>query len=315
MCGIEKNIDGRIDVARMVVASMVALTDYPWRCRAVGANRNGIMRKRNAIVESKKCNSIAALSAKGATSQRVVREGYRMIMMARIITRICPKNIRNILIILFSLLLTLPASAQIRDDYDSTKKPTDSTVVAELALQLQGRLIDPVYVAKICDDYDYLKVPTLLSADANTNRHDTAHHKFAARFYCHTFFKNNEYFGDFVKGYTLTGYHLQPEFSYSPNRKLKVQALWDVLKYHGYDKFSKNKPYFRIVFQPTESFRIICGYLDGNVRHGLIEPIYDPERYLTAEMENGLQINLSRPVMSSRVNLLSVSCQNQILRC
>ena len=293
MYGIEKNIDGQIDVARMV-----ALTDYPWRCRAVGANRNVIIRKCNAIVESKKYNSIAALSAKGATSQRVVREGYRMIMMvrmmARMITRICPKNIRNILIILFSHLLTLPATAQIRDDYDSTKKPTDSTVVAA-ALQLQGRLIDPVYVAKICDDYDYLRVPTLLFADAHAKRTDTAHHKFAARFYCHTFFKNNEYFGDFVKGYTLTGYHLQPEFSYSPNRKLKVQALWDVLKYHGYDKFSKNKPYFRIVFQPTDSFRIICGYLDGNVRHGLIEPIYDPERYLTAEMENGLQINLLRP--------------------
>lgn len=300
MCGIEKNIDGRIVAEWMVVARMVALTDYPWRCRAVGANRNGVTRKCNSIAASKKYNtiaaskknnSIAALSAKGATSQRVVREGYRMIMMARMITRIYPKNIRNILIILFSHLLTLPATAQIRDDYDSTKKPTDSTVVAA-ALQLQGRLIDPVYVAQIRDDYDYLKVPTLLSA---ANRHDTTHHKFAARFYGHTFFKNNEYFGDFVKGYTLTGYHLQPEFSYSPNRKLKVQALWDVLKYHGYDKFSKNKPYFRIVFQPTDSFRIICGYLDGNVRHGLIEPIYDPERYLTADMENGLQINLLRP--------------------
>lgn len=301
MFGIDDARNGgvRMDVARNIVARigvarLVALTDYPWRCRAVGANWNGNMRKNNAIdASSKNNNSIAANSAKGATSQRVVREGYyyRMIMITRMITRICPKNIRNILIILFSHLLTLSATAQIRDDYDSQQKPTDSTVVAA-ALQLQGRLIDPVYVAKICDDYDYLRVPTLLS-DAPAR--DTAHHKFAARFYCHTFFKNNEYFGDFVKGYTLTGYHLQPEFSYSPNRKLKVQALWDVLKYHGYDKFSKNKPYFRIVFQPTESFRLICGYLDGNVRHGLIEPIYDPERYLTAEMENGLQINLLRP--------------------
>ena len=124
--------------------------------------------------------------------------------------------------VLFFMLTTTLATAQIRDDYDSTKKPTDSTVVAELALQLQGRLIDPVYVTKIRDDYDYLRVPTLLFADAHTDRHDTAHHKFAARFYCHTFFKNNEYFGDFVKGYTLTGYHLQPEFSYSPNRKVTI---------------------------------------------------------------------------------------------
>ena len=248
---------------------LVALTDYPWRCRAVGANWNGNMRK---------CNSIAANSAKGATSQRVVREGYHTwrIHTWRIHTwcthtwRTHPPHILFILFF-FLTLLTLPAAAQIRDDYDSQKMPTDSSVIAAL----QGKLIDPVYVAQIRDDYDYLKVPTLLSDVATP---DAAHRKFAARFYCHTFFKNNEYFGDFVKGYTLTGYHLQPEFSYSPNRKLKVQALWDVLKYHGYDKFSKNKPYFRIVFQPTVSFRIICGYLDGNVRHGLIEPIYDPER-------------------------------------
>ena len=278
-----RNVGVRMGGARIGVARLVALTDYPWRCRAVGANWNENMRK---------CNSIAANSAKGATSQRVVREGYHTwrIHTWRIHTwhpHTWRTHISHILFF-FLTLLTLPAAAQIRDDYDSQKMPTDSSVIAAL----QGKLIDPVYVAQIRDDYDYLKVPTLLSA---ANRHDTTHHKFAARFYCHTFFKNNEYFGDFVKGYTLTGYHLQPEFSYSPNRKLKVQALWDVLKYHGYDKFSKNKPYFRIVFQPTESFRLICGYLDGNVRHGLIEPIYDPERYLTAEMENGLQINLSRP--------------------
>lgn len=298
MCGIDdarnggvrmdvaRNIVARIGVARVGVARLVALTDHPWRCRAVGANWNGNMRK---------CNSIAANSAKGATSQRVVREGYQTWRPHtwRIHTwhpHTWRTHISHILFFILTLL-ALPAAAQIRDDYDSQQKPTDSTVVAA-ALQLQGRLIDPVYVAQIHDDYDYLKVPTLLFDVATP---DATHHKFAARFYCHTFFKNNEYFGDFVKGYTLTGYHLQPEFSYSPNRKLKVQALWDVLKYHGYDKFSKNKPYFRIVFQPTESFRIICGYLDGNVRHGLIEPIYDPERYLTAEMENGLQINLSRP--------------------
>ena len=300
MCGIDdarnvgvrmdvaRNIVARIGVARIGVARLVALTDHPWRCRAVGANWNGNMRKNNAIDASKN-NSIAANSAKGATSQRVVRKGYHTWRIHTWRT-----HISHILFFILTLL-TLPASAQIRDDYDSQKKLTDSTVIAAAALQLQGRFIDPVYVAKICDDYDYLRVPTLLFADAHAKRTDTTHHKFAARFYCHTFFKNNEYFGDFVKGYTLTGYHLQPEFSYSPNRKLKVQALWDVLKYHGYDKFSKNKPYFRIVFQPTESFRLICGYLDGNVRHGLIEPIYDPERYLTAEMENGLQINILRP--------------------
>ena len=190
--------------------------------------------------------------------------------------------IRFVVALTFFLMLTTIAAAQTHDDDDHQTLPTDSVVAA-----LQGKLVDPTCAIHLCDDYDYLNLPTLLGYAADK--------KFTARFYGHTFFKNNEYFGDFVKGYTLTGYHLQPEVSYNPNPKLKVQALWDVLKYHGYDKFSKNKPYFRIVFQPTDSFRIICGYLDGNVRHGLIEPIYDPERYLTAEMENGLQINLLRP--------------------
>jgi len=186
-------------------------------------------------------------------------------------------------VVCFLFLMSITkSSAQSRDDDAHQTMPTDSVVAA-----LQGKITDPIYAIQPRDDYDYLKMSTLLE--------DAAHQKFSVRFYGHTFFKNNEYFGDFVKGYTLTGYHLQPEFSYNPNPKLKVQALWDVLKYHGYDKFSKNKPYFRIVFQPSNSFRIICGYLDGNVRHGLIEPIYDPERYLTAEMENGLQINLWRP--------------------
>ena len=276
--GVARNGGARNIVARNIVARMVALTDYPWRCRAVGANWN------DSIDASKNNNSIATNSAKGATSQRVVREGYHTWRIHPCRTQF--PHSPSIIFFILPHFLTLPAAAQIRDDCDSQKTPTDSTTIAVIEA-LQGKIIDPVFTIQIRDDYDYLKLPTLLE--------DTAHHKFAARFYCHTFFKNNEYFGDFVKGYTLTGYHLQPEFSYSPNRKLKVQALWDVLKYHGYDKFSKNKPYFRIVFQPTDSFRIICGYLDGNVRHGLIEPIYDPERYLTAEMENGLQINLSRP--------------------
>ncbi len=141
--------------------------------------------------------------------------------------------------------------------------------------------------AQIRDEYDFLKMPTLIE--------DTSGSRFTARLYENNFFKNNEYFGDFVKGYTLTGFHFQPELSYNHNRMLKVQAMWNVLKYHGYDNFSEYKPYLRIVFQPSGSFRVICGYLDGNVRHGLIEPIYDPERYYTNNVENGLQINLSRP--------------------
>jgi hypothetical protein len=143
------------------------------------------------------------------------------------------------------------------------------------------------------DEYTFLKMPTLIP--------DSTDNKFCARIYENTFFKNNEYFGDFVKGYTLTGYHLQSEVAYNPNSMLSLQLMWNILKYHGYDNYSENKLNFRIVFQPKQGFRIICGYLEGNVRHNLIEPIYNPERYYTNNVENGIQINLWRPRYSGEL--------------
>lgn len=119
--------------------------------------------------------------------------------------------------------------------------------------------------------------------------------KWAFRFYLHTFFKNNEYFGDFVKGYTLTGFHLCPQLTYNYNSMLKIQVIWNILKYNGYDNFSEYKPYARIVFRPKKCFSVICGYLEGNIRHKLTEPIYNPERYYTDNIENGLQFLVNKP--------------------
>ncbi|MCR5453484.1 MAG: hypothetical protein K6F33_00655 [Bacteroidales bacterium] len=290
---------GMVDMVGMI--DMVALTDYPLLCRTFGASRNGVsedfehrrdMISRHDMIDMVAltdhpllCRTFGAsrkYSAMGATSQRIVREGYRTnahdygntrSAMGATSQRIVRKGYRNV-------------NQNINVNPNVTAHQ-NAPICLVFALLFLFTLVIPATAQSPIDEYDYLKLPTLLS--------DTANRKVSARFYGHTFFKNNEYFGNFVKGYTLTGYHLQPEISYNPNRKLKVQALWDVLKYHGYDKFSKNKPYFRIVFQPTDSFRIICGYLDGDVRHGLIEPIYDPERGFTAEMENGLQLNLMRP--------------------
>ncbi|MBQ3657156.1 MAG: hypothetical protein II956_10000 [Bacteroidales bacterium] len=103
------------------------------------------------------------------------------------------------------------------------------------------------------------------------------------------FFKNNEYFGDFAKGYTLIGYMLQPEFIYRPVDKVEISVLWNVLKYSGKDDFSDYKPYFRIKFSPTKKVSLILGRLDGTLSHRLIEPIYKPERYYLNNIENGLQ--------------------------
>ena len=128
------------------------------------------------------------------------------------------------------------------------------------------------------DEYSFLRQSSL---------NDSA--KISAGINLHTFFKNNEYFGDFIKGYTLTGWHCQPEITANFNKSLKIQVLWNVLRYNGYDKYTENCIYPRIVFKPRKSFTMICGYLEGNVKHKMLEPIYNPERYYTENMENGLQ--------------------------
>lgn len=130
------------------------------------------------------------------------------------------------------------------------------------------------------DEYQYYKYHSL---------NDTLR-KFCLGVSQHNFLKNNEYFGDFVKGYTLIGFSFQPEFTYNLNPQLSVQAMWNVLKYHGYDDFSEYKPYMRIVFRPSRKLTVIGGYLEGNVKHEMLEPIYNPERFYTDNVENGLQL-------------------------
>lgn len=132
------------------------------------------------------------------------------------------------------------------------------------------------------DEYSFLR-PEILYEDGP---------KLYANLYLHTFFKNNEYFGDFIKGYTLTGWHFQPEITFNVHRQLKIQAVWNVLNYNGYGSCSENKIYPRIVFKPKECFTLVCGCLEGNVRHRMTEPVYNPERYYTDNVENGLQFLL-----------------------
>lgn len=163
------------------------------------------------------------------------------------------------------------------------------------ALLMLAILLAPASMCaqSIRDEYDYLKRSSI---------HDTSG-RLGLRVYANSFFKNNEYFGDFVKGYTLPGLHLQPELTYNVNSQLSCQLMWNVLKYHGSEKYQEAKPYFRIVFRPTCYFTIIGGYLEGNVKHDLLEPIYNPERYylgtypdryFTRNVENGVQLKLNR---------------------
>ena len=51
------------------------------------------------------------------------------------------------------------------------------------------------------------------------------------------FFRDNEYKGNLVKGYTLPGFWLQPTISYQPLKKLKLEAGIYMLHYWGANKY------------------------------------------------------------------------------
>lgn len=124
-----------------------------------------------------------------------------------------------------------------------------------------------------------------------------------------SFFKNNEYEGDLVDGYTLPGFRLTPHVIYIPASHVKVEAGISLLRYWGTDQypcFAYNNvsewqadnyqqgfhilPYFRAQAALSEQFHVVLGNLYGGQNHHLIEPLYNPELNLTADPELGFQI-------------------------
>jgi hypothetical protein len=103
------------------------------------------------------------------------------------------------------------------------------------------------------------------------------------------FFKNNEYFNDFVEGYTLLGYFFHPSLVYKPTSNTNVEAGVHFLKYSGIESFTKVLPTFRFQYEAGQKLDIVFGNIYGTYNHGLIEPIFKPERYFTDNIENGLQ--------------------------
>lgn len=103
------------------------------------------------------------------------------------------------------------------------------------------------------------------------------------------FFKNNEYKSELATGYTLTGAWLRPKLVFYPDQKLRFEFGGNVLKYNGRDEYYHLSPWFNVHYQPTDKIAIILGNLNANENHLLPEPLYDPERFLTARPEAGLQ--------------------------
>lgn len=103
-----------------------------------------------------------------------------------------------------------------------------------------------------------------------------------------SFFKNNEFFRNLLKGYTLFGYQVQPWLSYSPSERFRIDAGLYAQKDFGNPAFTQIAPVFSLNVL-HEKYTLTLGTLKGRLSHQLIEPLYEPERGLTGDLENGLQ--------------------------
>ena len=123
-----------------------------------------------------------------------------------------------------------------------------------------------------------------------------------------SFFKDNEFAGNIMKGYSLPGLWIAPQVTYQPLKNIRLEAGAHALIYHGtykypnyayrdiakwkgseYQRGAHLLPLFRgqIALHNTN---IVVGHLYGGENHQLVLPLYNPELNLTADPENGLQV-------------------------
>ncbi len=103
-------------------------------------------------------------------------------------------------------------------------------------------------------------------------------------------FKNNEFFTDFEKGYTIFGFFLRPMLSYHPTSNTKIETGVHLLKYSGKDDFEQALPVFRFQYRINKYLDFVMGTLYGGANHKLSEPLYRFERHFTDHVENGAQL-------------------------
>lgn len=108
------------------------------------------------------------------------------------------------------------------------------------------------------------------------------------------FFKNNEYFGDYIEGYTMLGYKLQPSLVYYATNDISIEAGAQMLQYGGTTRFDHIYPILTAQWRINSWTTLIMGMLDGHMAHDLPESIWEPERQLSDKPEFGFQFKINR---------------------
>lgn len=124
-----------------------------------------------------------------------------------------------------------------------------------------------------------------------------------------SFFRDNEYAGSVMDGYSLPGLWIQPKAVYYPLENIKLEAGVHLLRYWGVSKYPNMAyrdiavwkgdqyqhgfhalPFFRAQIALSKQVNIVLGDIYGGANHQLIEPLYSQELNLTDDPEAGLQL-------------------------
>lgn len=115
------------------------------------------------------------------------------------------------------------------------------------------------------------------------------------------FFKNDEYFSDYIEGYTLVGYKLQPSLVYYLKKNICFELGAQILQYGGTDRYDRVYPMASVLWQISDAWQTKMGMIDGHLAHRLHESMWDDERQLTDKPEIGLQLSAHKSCLDAEV--------------
>lgn len=123
------------------------------------------------------------------------------------------------------------------------------------------------------------------------------------------FFKDDEFKGEKVSGYTLPGFRLSPKLSFALNEKVLFEVGVHMLHYWGANKYPCYSyldianweggqyqeglhflPLLRAQISLRDNLQLVFGNLYVSNNHNLILPLYNTELNLSSDPESGLQI-------------------------
>lgn len=105
-----------------------------------------------------------------------------------------------------------------------------------------------------------------------------------------TFFRDAEFFLPYTKGYTATGFFLNPYVKRAIGGRAQATLGVHLAGAAGYEGIRKWQPLVRLEYEPYPAWRLVMGSIYGTLAHGLFEPMFDRERFVYDHQEEGVQV-------------------------